>query len=110
MSIAYKEMIAGQTLTASAVAYYAAPANTSASIQAATVNNPTAAAVVVSLYKVPAAGAATGANKIAVRTVPPGQTVTLFDALNHKVQAGSQLFAEGLGLGLNISGVEYIPE
>ncbi|WP_315809455.1 hypothetical protein [Pseudomonas sp. C9-3] len=108
--IAYKEMVAGQLLTASAVAYYAAPANTAAAIHAATVNNPTAAAVVCNLYKVPAAGTAGGPNKIATRTVPAGGTVTLFDAVNHKLQPGTQLYADGLGLGLNISGVEYIPE
>lgn len=108
--INYREMVAAQTLTATATSYYTAPTNTSASIQAVTVNNPTAGAVVVNLYKVPAAGAASGANKIATRTVPAGQTITLFDALNHKIQAGNQLFADGNGLGLNISGVEYIPE
>lgn len=108
--ITYKEMVVGQTLTASAVVYYTAPANTAATIHAATVNNPTVAAVVVNLYKVPAAGTAGGPNKIATRTVPAGQTVTLFDALNHKLQPGTQIYADGLGLGLNVSGVEYIPE
>lgn len=110
MAIKYKEMIVGQTLTGSAVAYYTAPANTAATVQAATVSNPTAGAVVATLHKVPNAGAASGANIIATRTVPAGATITLFDALNHKLEAGSQLYALGLGLGLNVSGVEYIPE
>lgn len=110
MSIKYKEMIVGQVLTATPTAYYTAPLSTAATIQAATANNPTGAAIVVDLYKVPAAGAAGGGNKIATRTVPAGATVTLFDSLNHKLEAGTQLFAAGNGAGLSVSGVEYIAE
>lgn len=110
MAIKYTEMIVGQTLTGAAVVYYTAPALTSATIQAATVSNPTGAPVVATLHKVPAAGSASGANIIATRTVPAGGNVTLFDALNHKLEPGTQLYALGTGLGLNVSGVEYIPE
>lgn len=110
MSITYREMIRAQLLTGSAVAYYTTPTGTAASIQAVTVNNPTAGAVVVNLYKVPSGSAADGSTKIATRTVPAGTTVTLFDALNHKLQATTQLYADGNGLGLTVSGIEYIPE
>ncbi|HBO4891279.1 TPA: hypothetical protein VDV44_001499 [Pseudomonas aeruginosa] len=110
MSLTYSEMIRGQLLTATPTSYYSAPTNASASIQAVTANNPTGAAVVVDLYKVPSGSAADGTTKIASRTVPAGTTVTLFDALNHKLQSGTALFAAGNGCGLNVSGVEYIPE
>lgn len=110
MSIAYKELVRNITLTATPTGYYTAPTGTAATIQAATVNNPTGSPVVVDLYKVAAGGTAGGGNKIATRTVPAGGVVTLHDALNHKLEPGSQLYAAGLGLGLNISGAEYIPE
>lgn len=110
MSIAFKEMIKGQLLDGTPTAYYAAPGATSATIQAATVANPTAGAVVVNLYKVPVAGSASGTNKIATRTVPAGATLTLNDAINHKLEAGTQLYADGVGLGLTVSGVEYVQE
>lgn len=108
--IKYREMVQGVTLTATAASVYTAPANTSATIQAATASNTTGAAVQVDLHKVPVAGSATAANKIATRIVPAGKTVTLFDALNHKLEPGTQLFAVGLDCGLSVSGVEYIPE
>lgn len=110
MSVAFKEMIKGQALTGTPTAYYAAPTGTSATIQAATVSNATGGVVTVDLYKVPPAGAAAGTNKIATRSVPAGQTLTLNDAINHKLEPGSQLFAAGNGLGLTVSGVEYVPE
>ncbi|MNZ46200.1 hypothetical protein D3C78_638760 [compost metagenome] len=108
--VKYKEMIAGQVLTATAASYYIAPANTQATIQAAVVSNGTAGVVVVDLHKVPAAGSPTSANKIATRTVPAGSTATLWDAINHKLEPGTQLYAVGLDCGLTVSGVEYIPE
>lgn len=107
--IKYSEMVAGQVLTASPVSCYTAPAFTQAAIHAATASNPTAAAVVVNLYRVTAGAVAGVPTRIASRTIPAGQTLSLIDAINHKLAPGSQLFADGLGCGLNVSGVEYIP-
>lgn len=110
MGIKYKEMISGQVLTGTPTAYYVAPAGTQATIQAATVSNPTAGVLTVDLHKVPAGGAASGTNKIASRTLPSGAVATLHDAINHKLESGTQLMAAGAGCGLTVSGVEYIPE
>lgn len=109
MATTYKELIASVTLTATAVtALYTAPASTYAAIHAASVNNPTGAPVVVSLYKVPIAGAAGAPQLIASRTVPANTVLTLHDAINHKLEPGTQLMALGLACGLNVSGVEYV--
>lgn len=109
MPTVYKEMIASITLTATAdVALYTAPTSTAAAIHAASVNNPTGAPVNVSLFKVPAAGTAGAPQKIAMRLVPANSVTTLFDAINHKLEPGTQLMAFGLGCGLNVSGVEYV--
>lgn len=107
MATKYREMIAAQTLTGTAASYYTAPALTQGAIHAATANNPGTSPVVVNLYKGSAGNAAT---KIASATVPAGQTKTLYDAINHKLEPGQQLWADGLACGLNVSGVEYVPE
>ena len=107
--IRYKELVSGQPLTATSAAYYAAPTGTSTAIHAVSVTNTTGAAVVVNLYRVPSGGAASNSNILASRTIAPNATVSMPDATNHKLAAGSSLFADGLGCALNVSGVEYIP-
>lgn len=110
MSIAWKELVKAATLTGAPISQYTCPGNTAATIQQATVNNPTGAPVQVNLYKVPSGLAADATTKIATRLVPAGAVVTLNEALNHKLQGGTQLFADGLATTLNISGVEYVAE
>lgn len=111
MATNYREMIRGESLTANATTnLYAAPANTQAAIHAASVSNPTASPVTVSLYKAPSGGSASNSLLIARRLVPAGQVVTLHDAINHVMEPGSLLLASGLGCGLNVSGVEYVPD
>lgn len=108
--IKYRELIPSQVLTAVATVYYTAPASTQAAIHQATASNPTGAAVVVNLYKVPSAGTPAVANRIGSRIVPAGGTVTLFDAINHKIEPGTSLAADGLGCGISVSGVEFVPD
>lgn len=109
MATAYKELIASATLTASAAsALYTTPTSTAAAIQAVSANNPTGAPVTVSLYKVPSGGSAGAAQLIASRIVPANTVLTLYDAINHKLEPGTQLYASGLACGLNVSGVEYV--
>ena len=109
MAITYKELVSAQTLTALGASYYVTPASTQAAIHAVSVANPTGGAVTVNLYRVASGGASSASNRIASRLVAAGATVSLPDAINHKLAAGSQIFAEGLGCTLNISGVEYLP-
>ena len=110
MSIAWKEMVAGATLTGVSTTFYTAPALTAATIQAATAYNSTGAPITLSIYKVPVGKGADITTLICTRSVPAGTTVQANETLNHKLQAGTQIFAVGNGLTLNISGVEYIPE
>ena len=93
----------------SPASYYTAPTATQAAIHAASVTNPTGSAVTCNLYLVPASGSATTANRIASRTVIAGATVTLQDAINHKIPSGYQLYADGAGCSFTVSGVEYVP-
>lgn len=108
MSIIYKELVAAQTLTATASSYYTAPGATQAAIHACTVRNPTGAPVTVSIYR-GNAGVPSAANIIGERVIPAGSTVTVHEVINHKLAPGSQIYALGLACTLNISGVEYIP-
>lgn len=110
MAITWREMVNGAAMTGSAVSYYVTPTLNTATIQAATVYNPTAGALTVNFYKVPVSRSADATTLICTRSVPSGATVALNETINHKLQAGTQLFATGNGMTLFVSGVEYIPE
>ncbi|WP_242176577.1 hypothetical protein [Pseudomonas sp. MONT-RG-20F-20-E-7-02] len=110
MSIKYRELITGATLTGTASSLYVAPPLTSAVIHAVSIFNPTASPITFDLYKVTAGLTAGSPTKISSRIVPPGAVVTSNEAINHKMEAGTQLAATGAGLTLNVSGVEYIPD
>lgn len=105
----YAELIASATLTGAAASYYTAPASVQAAIHAVSASNPTGGAVTVNIYRVTTGGTATSANRIASRVIPAGGTASIPDAVNHKLAPGSQIFADGAGCALNISGVEYTP-
>lgn len=110
MATTWKKLVQGGTVTGTATAFYTAPGGTYATIQAASVNNPTAGVVVVNFYRVIAAGSATTANKIASRSVPAGATSQFPELVNVKFEPTDQLFADGNGTFLNVSGAEYVPE
>lgn len=111
MATTYKEMIVGATLTAgSGSALYTVPSGTQAAIHAVSASNPGTAPATVNLWKVPAGGSASNALLLARRILAPGQVVTLHDAINHTMGEGSMLYASGLNCGLNVSGVEYVPD
>lgn len=111
MATKYREMIAGQTLAAAASsALYVAPGLTYAAIHAASISNPGASPVTVNLYKVPAGSSVGSSTLIASRTIAASQTAQLNDAINHKLEPGTQLFALGLGATLNVSGIEYVQD
>ena len=110
MAIAWKEMVNGVALTGAPATYYTTPVITAATIQAATIYNPTGGALTVNFYKVPTARAADATTLICTRSIPAGATVTLNETINHKLQAGTQIFASGNGMTLIVSGVEYVQE
>lgn len=108
MAISWKEMVSGAVLASSASITYTAPSGTSASIQAVSVYNPSALPVTFVLFRVPLNGDATDANRICSRVVPAGSVIQGHEAINHKLEPGTRIMASGLGLSLNISGVEYV--
>lgn len=110
MATKYKEMVKAAALTGGAASYYTAPALTSGAIHAASGNNPTAGAVTVNVYKVPTGSAADGTTKLVSKTVQAGKTIQFPELVNHKLEPGTQIFADGNGCTLNVSGIEYTPE
>jgi hypothetical protein len=108
MTTTYRELVKAAALTGTAASLYTAPPSTSAAVHAASVNNPTAGVVTVNVYKVASAGAAGVTNKLVSKSVPPGATAQLPELVNHKLEPGSQIYADGNGCYLNISGVEYV--
>lgn len=109
MTTKYREMVAGQTLTASAASYYTIQAGTYGAIHAGSVCNPTGTPVTVNIYKVPTGSSAGSPTKIASKTVGAGATIAVPEIVNHKLEPGTQLYADGLACTLNISGIEYLP-
>lgn len=105
MTISYKVLVKAATLTGSAASVYAPPALTSATISAVSVNNPTVAPVTFNLYLGGSAGSST---KIVSKTIPAGKAIPVSEAIGHKIEPGMQLFADGNGMFLNISGSEYV--
>jgi hypothetical protein len=109
MTTKYREMVAGQTLTGSAVAYYTTPTSTYGAVHAVSVSNPTGSPVTVNIYKVPNGGTAGSPTKIGSKVVGAGVTISIPEVINHKLEPGTQIFADGLACTLNVSGIEYLP-
>jgi hypothetical protein len=109
MTTKYREMVAGATLTGAATLYYTTPGGTYSAIHACSVTNPTGGVVTVNIYKVPASLTAGAPTKIASKSVPAGATIAVPETINHKLEPGSQIFADGNSCTLNVSGVEYVP-
>jgi hypothetical protein len=109
MTTTYKELVKAVSLTASATSLYTAPSSTYAAIHAASANNPTGAPVTIEIFKVPTGHAADATTRIAAKAVAAGATGQFPELVNHKLEPGTQIFADGLGCSLNISGVEYVP-
>lgn len=108
--INWKELVYGAVLDTGATTYYTAPDSTYATIQAVSVYNPTAAPVTFAMFRVRSGGVAEDANRICSRIIAPGAVLQAHEAINHKLEPLSRLMAQGLGLTMNVSGVEYIPE
>jgi hypothetical protein len=110
MTTTYKEMVKGATLTGAASSLYTAPTATSASIQAASANNPTGGVVTLNVYKVPTSRSADGTTKIASKNVAAGATAQFPELVNHKLEPGTQIYADGNGCSISVSGIEYVKD
>lgn len=110
MATTYKEMVKGASLTGTSTVLYTAPSATSSSIQAASVNNPTAGVVTLNVYKVPSGRAADGTTRIASKNVAAGATAQFPELVNHKLEPGTQIYADGNGCAISVSGIEYVKD
>jgi hypothetical protein len=110
MTTTYKELVKGASLTGSSVPLYTAPTATSASIQAASANNPTAGVVTINVYKVPSGRVADSSTRIASKNVAADATAQFPELVNHKLEPGTQIFANGNGCALSVSGIEYVKD
>lgn len=110
MTTTYKELVKGVTLTGAAASLYTAPAATSASIQAASANNPTAGALTLNVYKVPVGRSADATTRIAAKNILAGATAQFPELVNHKLEPGTQLYADGNGCSISVSGIEYVKD
>lgn len=110
MATTYKELVKGASLTATAASLYTAPTATSASIQAASANNPSAGVVTLNVYKVPSGRSADGTTRIASKNVAAGATAQFPELVNHKLEPGTQIYADGNGCAISVSGIEYVKD
>lgn len=108
-----KRLVDGQQLTASAATYYTAPANSLATISAASVTNTTATPQTVTVYLVPAAGTAGVGNVVCSgRIVASGETFNVSGCIGQTLAAGGMIQAlsdAATALTLVASGYITIP-
>lgn len=109
MAANWKELVKGTALTGTSALMYTAPALTSTAIQAASATNGTAGAVAVNVFLVPVGQSVGAAYRILSQTVLAGGTANLSAIVNHKLEPGAMIYADGNGLNLTISGTEYVP-
>jgi hypothetical protein len=110
MTTSYKELVKGATLTGASTSLYTAPSATSASIQAASANNPTAGVVTINVYKVPSGRSADATTRIASKNAAAGATAQFPELVNHKLEPGTQIYADGNGCSISVSGIEYVKD
>lgn len=110
MSYTLKNLVAGQTLTGSSTLYYTTPALTRVKVQAASVTNPTVLPITVNLYIVPIGQSVGAIYTVAAKTIPAGTTRPISDIVNCNLEPEGQIYADGNGLFLNISGAEIVSE
>jgi hypothetical protein len=105
MALSFKVLVKASALTGSAATVYTAPALTSASISAASVNNPTGGALTLNIYLGSPAGSTT---RVVSKSIPASKAVPVSELIGHHLEPGMILSADGAGMYLNISGSEYV--
>jgi len=107
MATTWKQL-AQASLTGTPANIYQPSVNTSATITAATVWNPTGSPVTVDCYIAPNAGSAADATHVGRVVVPAAKTSPVYDLINHKLYNQEILFASGNGVTLTVSGAESV--
>jgi hypothetical protein len=110
MTTTYKELVKGASLTGTAASLYAAPTATYAAIHAASANNPTGGVLTLNVYKVPSGRSADATTRIASKNIAAGVTAQFPELVNHKLEPGTQIFADGNGCSISVSGIEYVKD
>lgn len=100
-------------ITAAAVTYYTAPANTTAEIGAATATNATGTARTITVHIVASGGAVAAANKVVqTKTVPANSSVQLWEMVGQKLPTGSFISAladAATAVNLTVGGYQVTP-
>jgi hypothetical protein len=109
MSTTWKELVKGVALTGTPASLYTAPAATYATVTAGSANNSTAAAIVLNVYLVPNGQPQSNAYRILTKNIAAASTAQLPEIVNHKLEPGAQLYADGNGATITISGAENVP-
>lgn len=106
-----KRLVNGSQLTTGALAYYTAPANTKARVDALVLTNTTVGAITATLHLVPSGGSATAANTVlSAQSIAAGASLVVPGAIGQWIEAGGSLQAlasAGASISLVASGVEY---
>lgn len=112
MAITNKTLNEGAQLTTAAAIYYTAPALTTAVIKKLTITNSTGGAVSVTIYLVPAAGAAGVTNIVtSAKSILAGAVYEAYECENHVLMPGDTLQAlasANTSLTLKASGIEIV--
>ncbi|MBN3848146.1 hypothetical protein G3N58_15095 [Paraburkholderia sp. Ac-20342] len=105
MSVAWKTF--GQlVLTGAPAAVYVPSLKKQGSVQSANAWNPTVAAVTLNVYLVPTGGSADDATRVHQVSVPAGKSLPITEILNLKIVNPTELFADGDGVTLTLTGAE----
>lgn len=106
MASTQNQIVAGVLLTSTAASVYTVPNLTTLSITATSVNNPTAnTPQTVNIYRVPSGGSADDSTIVAKLNVNNGTCAQIYGTVNVKAEAGTQIYADGDGCYLNMSGI-----
>jgi hypothetical protein len=66
--------------------------------------------VTLNVYKVPSGRAADGTTRIAAKNIAAGATAQFPELVNHKLEPGTQIYADGNGCSISVSGIEYVKD
>ena len=108
MGIQRKQLVPATALGGSAALLYTVPAGTQAQITAAAALNTSASTVTLKAYVVASGGSAGSSNQVCNKGVLAGDAYVLSELLGQTLPAGTKLYAEGNGVNLIVSGVEFV--
>lgn len=108
MGIQRKQLVPATTLSGTAGLLYTVPAGTQAQITAAAALNTSASTVTLKAYVVASGGSVEASNQVCNKGILAGDAYVLSELLGQTLPAGTKLYAEGNGVNLIVSGVEFV--